>query len=90
MKEQSGRLAAVQSSPASTPASGPAKSGTLSGTTGRPKSGEAGRVAIGVEDQRGDLRPQPLDHTLEQRNAAEQPQRLVAAAHAARLPAGEQ
>ena len=52
--------------------------------------GKARRVAIGVEHECRDLRPQPLDDPIEQRHPAEQPQRLVAAAHAPRQPAREQ
>src|SRR5207237_6582209 len=45
---------------------------------------------IGVQDQRRDLRPHPIDYALQQRPAAERPKRLVAAAHPPALAAGEQ
>src|SRR5439155_15754988 len=51
---------------------------------------KAGGVAIGVEHEPVDLRPQPLDDPVEQRDTAEYTQRLVTASHAPRLPAGEQ
>ena len=46
-------------------------------------------IAVGADDQILDLRPRPRDGTREQRLSAEHEQRLVAAAHAAGLAAGE-
>ena len=51
---------------------------------------EAGGIAVGIEHERIDLRPEPLDDPLEQRNSAQQAQRLVATSHAPRLSTCEQ
>ena len=86
----SGRWAAAQSSAARMPARGPANPGTSSGTTGRPVVREARRIAVGVEDQPVALRAQALDDALQNGAPGDRPQRLVAAAHAARQAAREQ
>jgi hypothetical protein len=50
---------------------------------------EAVGIAVGVEHERIDLRPQPLDDALEQRNTAQPAQGFVTTAHAPRLTAGK-
>ena len=52
--------------------------------------GEARRVAIGVQRHRAHLRADAVEHMVQQRPPAQQPQRLVPAAHPPRQPAGEQ
>ena len=85
----SGACAAAQSSPARMPASGPAKSGTLVGHDRQPGVGEARRIAIGVEDDAGALRPSRASTRSRMVAPPIADARLVAAAHAARQPAGE-
>src|SRR5262249_44023278 len=51
--------------------------------------GEARRIAIGVEDDRGALRLEAREHALEDGLAADADTRLVATAHPPRQPAGE-
>ena len=51
--------------------------------------GEACRVGVGAENQSAALRAKPGEHALENGRAADADARLVAAAHAARAPAGE-
>ena len=46
-------------------------------------------IAIGVDDEAGALARQARQHAVEDRHAADLDARLVAAAHAARQPAGE-
>ena len=47
-------------------------------------------IAIGIDDEVRDLRPQTIDDVREHRLASERQQAFVAAAHAARSAAGEQ
>ena len=75
--------------PARMPASGPAKSGTSSATTGRPGVGKARRIAVGVENEPRALRREPFEDARENGLAADLGQRLVAAAHPPRKPAGQ-
>ena len=53
-------------------------------------AGKAGRIAIGVDDDTIDLRPQPRKHVQEHRLAADVEQRLLAPAHARGTAAREQ
>ena len=90
----SGACRAAQSSPASTPASGPAKSGTSSATTGRRVKAKRVGIAVGVEDEAGALRRQPLEHPLEdrwpRRSAAAPCRRRPCAARARRRARGRE
>ena len=54
------------------------------------KGGEAGGIAVGVEDEPAHLRADAPDDPRQDGRAAQRPQALVAAAHAPRLPAGEE
>ena len=87
---RSGRLRAAQSSARGcrravrqSPARRPA-------TTVRPVVGKARRIAVGVEDQRRALRREALDRAREDRPAGNRLERLVAAPHPPRQPAGEE
>ena len=51
---------------------------------------EACRLAVGADDQLGDLRFQALDDMGEDRSAGERQQAFVAAAHAARFASGQE
>ena len=68
----------------------PRKARHVVGNHGQPEIGEARRIAVGVDDQPVALRRQAFDDALEDGSAGEPPQRLVAAAHAPRQPAGEE
>ncbi len=56
---------------------------------GQANAGEAGRIAVGVENDARARRAQQRQHAVENGDAADRHQRLVAAAHAARQAAGE-
>ena len=59
------------------------------GDDGQAELGEAGRIAVGVDGDAADLGPQAIEDVLQHGLAGEVEQALVAAAHAPRLPAGE-
>ena len=71
------------------PASGPAKSGTLSATTGRPVSAKRAGSPLALMMRRAHCGVMRREHALEDGRAADGDAQLVAAAHAAREPAGE-
>ena len=75
--------------PARMPASGPAKSGTLSATTGRRVSAKRAGSPLALMIRRAHCGVMRRQHALEDGLAADRDARLVAAAHAAREPAGE-
>ena len=52
------------------------------------KTGEASRIAIGVEQEMADLWSRTIDYPLEQGDACEFAETLVTATHTACLPAG--
>ena len=54
------------------------------------KRREARRIAVGIQDQRHDLRARALDHMREDGPSAERAQAFVAAAHAPCLTTGQQ
>ena len=51
---------------------------------------EARRIAVGIENECADLGPESLDDVLDHGPAGKEPHALVAAAHAAREPSGEE
>ncbi len=59
------------------------------GDDGQAELGEAGRIAVGVDGDPPDLGPQAIEDVLQHGLAGEVEQALVAAAHAPRLPAGQ-
>src|SRR5215472_2488171 len=76
--------------PCQHPGEWPGEIGYAIGHDGQPKFSKAGGVAVGVEHECVNLRPQPLDNPFEQRYPAKHTQALVAAPHAPRLSACEQ
>ena len=59
------------------------------GNDRRAEACESPWIPIGADDDVGTGRPQPRQHPLEDGDAADLDERLVAAAHAARTPAGQ-
>jgi hypothetical protein len=57
---------------------------------GQVKRRKPRHIAIGIDDEVRDLRPQTIDDVSEHRLASEWQQAFVATAHAARSAAGEQ
>ena len=84
---QSKPCASRVASAAATPASGPPPAfGAASATTAQAQDGEARRVAVGVDEERVDLRREPRRDMGDERPTGERRQRLVDA-HAGRSPA---
>ena len=84
-----GACAAAQSSPARMPASGPAKSGTSSGTTGKPVSAKRAGSPLALRMMPAHCGVSRVSTRSRMVVPPIRMQRLVAAAHAPRQPAGE-